>query len=517
MHGRLLLLLGFALFCADAASVRAATWNERVESIAISPDGRFLASGGDGTIDVWDIASGEVQQSLTGHQHTVYSLSFHPDGKLLSSSDSDGVFMVWDRESGEVLHNLTGHGKYVRAVFSPDGALLVSGDDDGLIKVWDAKSFAEVRSFNNSKGLFALSISHDGQRIIIGDSGGNQATVWDFSSGEQVAQYESSKAEADPGVLSVVFRPGTSYVVSGGNGGHLFTYDLDAEDRRLYEMPESIVGMAFSDDGRYLACTLATNGKNVMLIDFEDKTSRLLNAHIFLPKAVAFLPGTHRFATTAFNGAFKIWDAENAEVVNAFGPNTLLDHPLSEATQGVAFAENFDENERDWDYDDSDTAYQGIQHGFYFFEFKKEEGGRFDWADCTFDPDRDFTIKTSIAHLGGANQGFGLVWGLADADNYYSFNVSADNFYRVNKETDGEWENLVEWTEVPQIDRGNSVYVLTVKKTGDKMTFHANDVQLAELPFATLFGDKIGISIWKKQKIAVDWIHVYQEPEGGAQ
>ena len=181
-------------------------------------------------------------------------------------------------------------------------------------------------------------------------------------------------------------------------------------------------------------------------------------------------------------------------------------------------SENFNKRERSWDLSDDNESYQSIQHGFYWFDYKQTEGGRFDWVECPIDQSRDFSIKTSIAHISGHGaNGFGLLWGLADASNLYSFNVSSTNQYQVDKSTDGEWATLTEWTDAPQIDRNNSVYVMTIKKVGDTLQFYTNDILLHERPFEPFFGDMIGINIWEQQKIAVDWIYVYQEPEGDAQ
>lgn len=63
------------------------------------------------------------------------------------------------------------------------------------------------------------------------------------------------------------------------------------------------------------------------------------------------------------------------------------------------------------------------------------------WNEALLELDKDFVIKTSIAHISGVDyEGFGLLWGLQDLNNYFSFNVTAGGHYRVNQETDGEWD-----------------------------------------------------------------------------
>src|ERR1051325_3301081 len=94
-------------------------------SFTCARDGKtLLVPGIDGKIRFFDLASGEIKRTLTGHTNYVYMANFNPDEKLLTSSSRDNTARSWDVASGQILHTFEGFRCAVKvAKFSPDGKL----------------------------------------------------------------------------------------------------------------------------------------------------------------------------------------------------------------------------------------------------------------------------------------------------------------------------------------------------------------------------------------------------------
>ena len=293
-----------------------------IYSVAFSPDGKYLASGGvDNTPKIWSLADGSAVNSFTGHKNFVNSVAFSPDGKKLVSAGEDGAVKIWNAEDGSCLHTLKGHKDSVwSAAFFPDGESVASAGTDGTIKLWRTASGTLYKTLKgHSSYIYSVAISSDGKTLASG-SADRTIRIWDAESGARKLTLEGHGGA----VNSVAFSRMGNYLVSGSDDGSV----------KVWRISDGVCIKTFTAGGRpVLAVAYSPDDANV----FSGGSDRTVNAwnisrgtltrtfsgHGGTVKSLALSRDGKYLASGSFDKTIRIWltpweaDARNGEMRKA--------------------------------------------------------------------------------------------------------------------------------------------------------------------------------------------------------
>jgi WD40 repeat protein len=282
-----------------------------VKSAAFSPDGRRIVTASqDKTARLWDVETGKPI-SILQSPNVVLDAKFSPDGTRVVTTSEDGTARLWDAATGLLVGlPLTGHEGHVWSVtFSPDGRRIVTGSWDKTVRLWDTTTGEQIGEplTGFDQPVISAAFSFDGKQIVAVPVSGT-ARFWDAETREVTPNNTISFGP----VAAVAFSSDDTRVVTTSFADTALLWD--AETGRSF-------GVLRGHEGAVTRAAFSSDDQRVVTVS-NDKTARVWEVGTGAPIAVlagheaavtsaAFSPDGRRIVTASEDGTVRLWAAEN--------------------------------------------------------------------------------------------------------------------------------------------------------------------------------------------------------------
>ncbi len=332
---------------------------DRIVDLAVSPDGRWLATGSkEATARLWDLHSFSPESffstdalpsiALEGHRDEVYKLAFSADSHWLATASLDDTARLWDLKAANPAVTsllLEGHEGDINAVaFSPDGHWLVTASDDRTARLWDIRSTNPAEDYVALTGhqlpVLVAEFSSNGRWLATGSMDAT-ARLWDMSLATPEAKPMELTGHTDH-VIAMAFSPDNHWLATGSADHTARLWDLtNPESSTPVAVLSGHVGyvttVAFSPDCRWLVTGGAGSLDPLRLWDLtsEDPAASpiILQGHKAWVWNSGFTPDGRWLITSSLDGTVRLWDMATVNTdpssIVLLGKLPVLDHAVS--------------------------------------------------------------------------------------------------------------------------------------------------------------------------------------------
>jgi WD40 repeat protein/serine/threonine protein kinase len=301
-------------------------WDANWAAVAFRPDGHHIAVRRLARdLGIWDVDTGEEVAQLIGHAAEVPSLAYSPDGRRLATGGAypDPTVRLWDAATGRPIAVLHGHISDVTCVtFSPDGTRLASSSVDHTVRLWNGVTGQLIATLGgHTDSVNDLAFSRDGKRLVSA-SRDQTLRLWDPADGRLISVLRGHEGD----VPAAVYSPDGTFIASASADGTVRVWDAELAARNgvLRGHTSYVYDVAFSPDGNQVASAAwdgtvrlwdPTTGRQTGLLRHEGEGAKVLSC-------VAYSPDGKQVAVVARDRGVSLWDVASAKAVHTWRVST---------------------------------------------------------------------------------------------------------------------------------------------------------------------------------------------------
>ena len=299
-----------------------------VDKVDVSPDGRYVLSGGLDSFILWDILQGKKIQTFAHPKTSALwadrtAVAFSPDGKYFASG-SKGT-KLWDLSTRQEITTFDDNRAWF-VTFSPDGKHILCGSagepavfsksKPPTMKIFDVETKGEIKDFKLQNFVYSAVYSLDGKHILSGGQG-RKMTLWDISMGKPIKEAVVGSVQT-----TIAISPDGEYILSGGTDNSVTLWNANnlTQIKRFvgHTGMEGISSVAFSPDGKY-GLSAAQDGKIIIWDLVSGAEWKALTGHTIkmgsaFGISAKFSPNGKQ-VISAGDASTRIWDVSTGEEV----------------------------------------------------------------------------------------------------------------------------------------------------------------------------------------------------------
>lgn len=282
-----------------------------IKSLNFSIDGKyFITSSWDETAKIWETKSGQCIQTLKGISSTVRYADYHPSGNKIVAVYSDQMVRIWDTKNGKCIHTFKSGYPYM-AMYNPDGKS-INVLSHMQVNIWDSFGKNEIHKLpgiSNYNG--DLAISNDG-KLLLANYGNNSPVLWDLETGKQKFIFNGHTDY----VRCVAFSFDGKKCASGAADGKLIIWNTETgKQEKVLEGYQYIDALAFDNNGK-----LYWNNRDIIKIWdlISDTLSDIIIHHNDDVRTIEFSKDGQKLLTASRDKTSAIFNVSTGKLIRTF-------------------------------------------------------------------------------------------------------------------------------------------------------------------------------------------------------